>query len=169
MKSREDGNSSKTELINACGDLLKIKKLSIAFAESATAGRVMADFSLLENAGEFLIGGLVCYDANLKKDILKVPSDLIEMYTAESAEVTESLAIGLKLFIKGDVHVAITGLTAPGGSETESKPVGTIFIHFLHKNKSIADRKLFEGDRESIMEQTVNHIAHRLLTILKDD
>src|SRR5690554_2856777 len=89
--------------IEQCGKLLKKKELSIAFAESATAGRVMADFSLVEKAGDFLKGGLVCYDAYIKEDVLKVPHQLIEQYTAESAEVTKAAAIGLRELLKAEI------------------------------------------------------------------
>lgn len=154
--------------IELCGTLLKQKKLSIAFAESATAGRVMADFSLVKKAGDFLKGGLVCYDAIIKEDILKVPHSLISEYTPESAEVTKALAEGLKKFIPADVHVAITGLTSSGGSETEEKPVGTLFIHFLYYNKEKATQKIFEGNSESIVTQTVDYIAYELLMLLKE-
>lgn len=154
--------------VDLCGELLKEKRLSIVFAESATAGRVMADFSLVKKAGDFLKGGVVCYDACIKEDILKVPHSLIKRYTAESAEVTKAVANGLKLLIQADIHVAVTGLTSPGGSETESKPVGTMFVHFLYNGKEKAAQKIFEGNSESIMLQTVDYIAYELLMLLKE-
>jgi len=154
--------------IDLCGNLLKEKKLSIAFAESATAGRVMADFSLVEKAGDFLKGGLVCYDACVKEDVLKVPHSLILEYTAESAEVTQAAAKGLRDLIKADIHVAVTGLTSPGGSETEEKPVGTMFIHYLYNGKEQSNRMVFDGDSESIMTQTVDYIAAELMMFLQD-
>lgn len=41
----------------ACGELLVKNKLTIAFAESATAGRISAEFALIPDAGKFLKGG----------------------------------------------------------------------------------------------------------------
>lgn len=41
--------------------------MNIAFAESATVGRLAAEFSLTENSGDILNGGLVCYDACIRK------------------------------------------------------------------------------------------------------
>lgn len=145
--------------IDLCVNILKDKKLSIAFAESATAGRVMADFSLVENAGNFLKGGVVCYDVSVKENVLNVSPLLISEFTAESAEVTEAAATGLRTLIQADVHVAVTGLTSPGGSETASKPVGTMFVHFLYLDMSQGSRAVFEGDSESIIDQTVDYIA----------
>lgn len=48
-------------------------------------------------------------------------------------------------FMKPDIQVAVTGLTMPGGSETQEKPVGTMFIHALIKGKPVAVREVFKG------------------------
>lgn len=169
MGNRKSNHSIQIKNIDLCGNLLKEKGLSIAFAESATAGRVMAEFSFVEKAGNFLKGGLVCYDVSVKEDILKVPSSLISQYTAESAEVTKAAAKGLRNFLQADVYVAVTGLISPGGSETKHKPVGTIFVHFLHKDREKACRVVFEGTSESIVIQVVDYIASSLLTFLKNE
>ena len=154
-------------LIVECGKLLIANQMTLAFAESATAGRAAAEFSLVKNAGKFLKGGLVCYDACLKEDILGVPADLIKRYTPESAEVTLELAVRLKKVIDSDIQVAITGLTTWGGSETPAKPVGTMFIHLVMKNKSIGIREMFYGSPEQIVLQTVDKVAELLLTQMK--
>ena len=154
-------------LIVECGKLLISNQMTLAFAESATAGRAAAEFSLVKIAGKFLKGGLVCYDACLKEDILGVPADLIKRYTPESAEVTLELAVRLKKIIDSDIQVAITGLTTWGGSETPAKPVGTMFIHLVMKNKSIGIREMFYGSPEQIVLQTVDKVAELLLTQMK--
>jgi nicotinamide-nucleotide amidase len=154
-------------VIESC-KLLIARKLTIAFAESATGGRVAAEFSLVKNSGQILKGGLVCYDACLKEEILGVPPELIKRYTPESAEVTQELAVRLKSFIDSDIQVAITGLTTWGGSETPEKPVGTMFIHLIFERKSIGIRELFYGSPEEIVLQTVNKVGALLLMHLPD-
>ena len=150
-----------------CCKLMAEKKLSIAFVESATGGRVTSDFSLVPGAGDFLKGGIVCYDANLKESLLKVPKNLIEEETPESMKVTEALAMSLSDYISADIHIGITGLTAPGGSETPDKPVGTMFIAGRQKNKKIfSSRTLFYGSPEEIVEQTVFKVAELLNSYL---
>lgn len=168
MENRKTNKPILTKKIDRCGNLLKERGLSIAFAESATAGRVMADFSLVEKASDFLKGGLVCYDASVKEDLLNVPHSLILQCTAESAEVTKAAAVGLRDLLKADIYVAITGLTSPGGSENENKPVGTIFIHFLYNDREKAIRVLFKGDSGSIINQTIDFIAATLMQFLQD-
>jgi nicotinamide-nucleotide amidase len=151
-----------SEIVKKCSELLYEQELSVAFAESATAGRVMAEFSLLPNCGKILTGSLVCYNADIKKEHLNVGDDLVKKYTPESAEVTEAMAIGLKDFIPSDIQVATTGLTMPGGSETEEKPVGSTFIHVVFKGKHIPVQKVFQGTHEEIVLQTVDLVAQTI-------
>lgn len=66
-----------------CAQLLAEQELKIAFVESATAGRLAAEFSLTNHAGKCLLGSLVCYDACIKQDLLKVPKELIDQFTPD--------------------------------------------------------------------------------------
>ena len=150
-----------------CYQLLAAKKYTIAFAESASGGRMCSEFSLSPESGTILIGGIVSYDASVKENILKVPHQLIEKYTPESAEVTQSLAECSKKFFKPDVMVAVTGLTTAGGSETSEKPVGTMFFHIILPQDSIAHRKVYSGSPEEIVLEAINEAASLLTTYLK--
>jgi nicotinamide-nucleotide amidase len=156
-----------SEIVLACSKVLAQHQLSIAFAESATAGRLSSEFALVPESGKILKGGIICYDAIVKECVLHLPKILIEKYTPESAEVTEALAINLKKLIPADIHVAVTGLTSPGGSETPEKPVGTIFIHMLIKETPFAVRTTFQGSPEAIVMQTIDQVADSLMDALE--
>lgn len=134
----------------------------IAFAESMTSGALVNEFARQLDIGDILIGSIVSYQAECKVNLLGVPSELIEKYTAESAEVTQSMTQGLIKLLKPDIAVAVTGLATEGGSETESKPVGSVFIstRFLDKIDNQSGR--FFGRRDEIIMQTVNMIFYRL-------
>lgn len=149
--------------ITECGKLLAEKGLTIAFAESATAGWLCSEFALAPDSGKILKGGIVCYDAAIKEYLLKVPKDIIEKYTPESAEVTREIAEKLKALIEADIHVGVTGLTTAGGSETQDKPVGTIFVHMIIQDKHIPHRREFKGTAEDIIHQTVKCVAELLM------
>lgn len=70
------------ELVIQSSHIIAEKKLTIAFAESATAGKLSYEYSLMPHSGEILKGGLVCYDAGIKEDTLGIPHKLIEeLYT----------------------------------------------------------------------------------------
>ncbi|HLU81089.1 MAG TPA: CinA family protein [Flavobacteriaceae bacterium] len=158
---------SKTVL--ECSKALAKKGYNIAFVESATAGRMCAEFSLAPESGAILRGGISCYEVFVKENILKVPHHLIEKYTPESAEVTQSLAENGLDFFKSDVVVACTGLTMPGGSETKEKPVGTMFLHIIFLEKSFRHRSVFSGTAEEIVSQAIDAAAMLITDFLESN
>ncbi|MDF2430773.1 MAG: nicotinamide-nucleotide amidase [Mucilaginibacter sp.] len=149
--------------ILACSKLIADQKLTIAFAESATAGWLCSEFALAPESGQVLKGGIACYDASLKETLLKVPHSIIEQFTPESQEVTDELAKRLNNLIPADIHVAVTGLTTPGGSETPEKPVGTMFVSALVRGRLVSLRKVFKGSCEEVIHQTIDAAAEMLI------
>lgn len=152
-----------SQIVTDCSKLLAEKKMTVAFAESATAGRLAFEFSMCPDSGKVLKGGLVCYDADLKKSILHVPESILEEFTPESAEVTKEIAERLKSLIPADIHIGVTGLTTPGGSESPEKPVGTIFLHACIRESSVAVREVFKGAPEEIVMQCIDRVAELIL------
>jgi len=153
--------------IAICSELMAEKGLTIAFAESATAGWLCSEFALTEQSGQILIGGITCYDASLKVSLLKIPQSLIDTFTPESMEVTREMAYRLARLIKADIYVTVTGLTTPGGSETKEKPVGTMFVFALLKDREASFRKVFQGSCEDIIHQTITATAELLIGELR--
>ena len=152
-----------SDILIKSSKILLSKELTIATAESATAGRLAAEFSLIPDCGKTLKGGIISYDACIKEDILGVSDELVKKHTPESAEVTEDMANKLQKLIKADIYIAITGLTMPGGSETPEKPVGTMFIHALVKGKSIHVCEVYSGEAEEIVLQAIDRVAKLLI------
>ena len=101
----------------------------------------------------------MCYDACIKQSLLKVPQELIDQFTPESAEVTEAITKQLKTFFEADILVGVTGLASSGGSETPQKPVGTMFFHFLIRDQSYTHREVFKGTTEEVILQAIDRIA----------
>jgi nicotinamide-nucleotide amidase len=153
--------------VEDCCNFLMKKELNIAFAESATVGQFSAEFGLTDVAGKVLKGGIVCYDASVKQQLLDVDEQLLEDFTPESAEVTKAAAYGLRKLLPADLHLAITGLTCPGGSETEEKPVGTMFIHCISDLVEFSDRTVFKGGKAEIILQCIDHTCDLLVEKLK--
>ncbi len=146
-------------VLNCCA-LLAEKKLKIAFTESATAGALSVAFALTPYSGDILLGSIVCYDADEKMNILNIPKQLIDDYTPESREVTNAMAVNAKkIFNKADILVAVTGLTKSGGSETEDKPVGTMFIDFIFPEYHLQIKEVFLGNSHQIVHETIKKTA----------
>jgi nicotinamide-nucleotide amidase len=157
-----------SNLVLESSKILSLNKLTISFAESASAGSLCAAYALTPESGKILKGGIVCYDAILKEQIFKIPASLIKKYTPESAEVTEQLSIRLKKLINSDFHIAMTGLTTDRGSETKEKPVGTTFIHILFRDKSVGVREVYKGSPEEIIGQTIDRVAKMIIGLIKE-
>lgn len=157
-----------SEKVRACAKAIAEKKWKIAFVESATAGRMCSEFSLTDDSGDILRGGISCYEVFIKENILKVPHELIEKHTPESAEVTESLAQNALSIFKSEIIVAVTGLTAPGGSETPEKPVGTMFLHIILPGRPLSHREVFTGAPEDIVLQAIDRAAALITAALRN-
>lgn len=155
------------KVITCCKALIE-KEWSITFVESASAGKLNYEFSTVLDSGKILIGGMVCYHPSMKEDLLHIPPGTIKEYSAESAIVTKLMAQNFHLHVKSDVCVALTGLTTPGGSESSSKPVGTIFIHIVFPDKEVAKRFEFKGNPEDIIDQAIDTVAALILEEIKN-
>lgn len=156
-----------SENVLACCKSLVRHKHTIAFAESATAGKMCSEFALAPESGTIVMGGIVCYSADIKRELMRVSPELIAKFTCESSEVTQSLCENLKNHFKSDIHVAITGLAGPGGSETVEKPVGTMFIHIKFPKKYMHHREVFKGNPEEVIAQAIDRTAELILSNLE--
>jgi nicotinamide-nucleotide amidase len=132
--------------------------LTLAFAESVTCGLAAHQLSQVKGTSDAFKGSLVCYNGDVKTNLLKIPKKLIEKYTAESQRVTDEMAKNLKRIFSADVYAAITGLASPGGSETKSKPVGTVFFSVWYKNKLYKLRKQFRGNALQIKKKACDEL-----------
>ncbi len=150
-----------------CVQLLVKNKLTFAFVESATAGRLASEFAMTQDTNDCLLGGIVCYHPCIKQSLLKVPQALIEQFTPESAEVTEAITKSLKNYFDADVLVGVTGLAWEGGSETVQKPVGSMFFHFIIQGQSYRHQQVFTGTAEEIISQAITRVAQLIMQYLK--
>lgn len=147
--------------------LLKEKELTIAFAESMTCGLAAHCLGGVSHTSDFFKGSVICYDEEVKTSLLKVKPALIEKHTAESAQVTDALAKNLQHLIKADVYAAVTGLAAHGGSESKSKPVGTVFYTVYFKRKLFREKKKFSGTPLHIKKKACKEFYRFITTVIK--
>lgn len=142
------------------------KNLTLALAESITCGLASHQLSTAKGTADMFKGSIVCYNPELKKDLLNIPQSMQDKFSCESKEVTESLAKNLSKLIKADIHAAITGLASAGGSETKSKPVGTVFFSVKFKNKIYNQRKVFKGTPLQIRIKSCYALYNFILSIV---
>ncbi len=157
-------------MLKHCCDVLENKKLTLAFIESASSGYLSSQFSIYKNSGaDILLGGLVSYDPSIKIKILKIDPNLIEKFTAESAEVTEAMAIhGQALFKDADIIVACTGLLKTGGSESKEKPVGTFFICIRYQTQVHHFKYFIQGNSLEKLDTLTDLVASEILALIEN-
>src|SRR5262249_972647 len=84
------------ELHDVVRRLLGERNMTVATAESMTAGLVAHKLAQVPGASNYLRGGVVCYDSRVKVEQVSVPESLIQAHTAVSAEVAEALAVNVR-------------------------------------------------------------------------
>jgi nicotinamide-nucleotide amidase len=141
---------------------LKDKNLTLAFAESCTAGSLAAALSEATGTTDVFLGSMVTYSQVAKTKVLGVKAETLKLYTAESQQTTNEMVQGLHKLLKADVCVAVTGLFGQGASETTEKPIGTTFVSILFKEKVEEYRQVFKGDAQKMRQQTEDYIFNKL-------
>ncbi len=142
-------------------------KLTLAFAESCTAGLLASGLVAATGVSNVLLGSVVTYHADAKQKLLGVKKSTIDQFTAESQQTTNEMAAGLRRTLPAaDVCVAITGLCGPGASESPDKPVGTIFVTVLFKDHAYEYREHFAGTGDKLRAQAQEFVYAKLLDLL---
>ena len=91
------------------------EELSLATAESCTAGNVAAAITAIPGSSKFYKGGIVAYSNEAKQNLLGVSAETLEACGAVSEEtVTEMVKGALKAF-NADFAVATSGIAGPTG------------------------------------------------------
>jgi nicotinamide-nucleotide amidase len=115
------------DLHDAVMRLLGEKRLSLATAESITAGQVAERLARVPGASEWFRGGVVAYDNRVKMGLLGVPQHLLDEHGAVSKPVAEAMAVGCRERLQTDLAVSTVGLAGPGGA-TADKPIGLVYV-----------------------------------------
>jgi nicotinamide-nucleotide amidase len=132
---------------------LNDRSLTLALAESMTCGLAAHMLSTCKGTSDVFKGSIVCYNEQVKKELMKVPAWMIDKYSAESREVTKKLGLSLRRLMSADIYAAITGLASGGGSEKPGKPVGTVFFTIIYRRKIVTTRKVFRGTPLEVREK----------------
>ncbi|KRE11703.1 hypothetical protein ASE66_24635 [Bosea sp. Root483D1] len=101
--------------------------ITVAVAESCSAGALASSLAKAEGAGDALYGGFVTYLATAKIDLLDVSASEIEAPSAVSRPVARAMAEGVLANTTADLALAITGVTGPVPDE-RGNPRGRVFI-----------------------------------------
>jgi competence/damage-inducible protein CinA-like protein len=135
------------------GGLLLERGLHLAVAESCTGGLVMGRLTDVSGSSNWLLGGVVAYDNDVKVRELGVPAGLIAAHGAVSEPVAAAMAAGVRSRLGAHVGVGVTGIAGPTGG-TPAKPVGTVVIAVDGPEARVRTFR-FPGDRRAVRAHSV--------------
>jgi nicotinamide-nucleotide amidase len=139
----------------AVGKRLRQRRQSLAVAESCTGGLLGAAITEVPGASDYFLGGWQVYANQAKIRQLGVDPDTLQREGAVSEPTARQLAAHARQKSGADWAIAITGIAGPAGGAPE-KPVGLVFIALAGPDVDIAQRYLFQTDRQGIRQRSVS-------------
>ncbi len=145
---------------------LKEHGLTIAAAESLTAGLFMSELTEISGASAVLQGGVVTYSNEAKVEQLGVEANVIETCGVVSKEVAEQMAERVREKFNTDIGIGLTGVAGPG--DQDGIPAGTVWVGFSVKGKGVHSKLLrLHGSRNTNRLRAVKYACNHLLNYLK--
>ena len=146
------GEEDETSLALSVNRLLRAHHQTLSLAESCTGGDISKKLTTEPGASQFLKGGVVAYNAEIKKKFLHVPEAMINKFTVVSAEVAREMAVQCQKRFETDYAIATTGNAGPTIDDTD-KTVGVVFIA-IASPKGVSVKEFFFGKpREKVIER----------------
>ena len=141
--------------------LLYEKGKTLGTAESCTGGRIAEAIISTPGASTYFKGSIVCYNNEIKEQLLFVDHVLLEEKTAFCEEVAIQMVKGACKTLNVDFAISATGIAGPGGG-TKDIPVGTIWLACGNVDK-IVTLKLEEDEGRDMNLTSATYKALQLL------
>ena len=157
--------ASATSLLQLCRE----RGVMLATAESCTGGLIAATLTEVAGSSDVVDRGFVTYSNAAKRELLGVPTDLIEEQGAVSEAVVRAMAKGALARSNADVTVAVSGVTGPGGGTAE-KPVGLVHLSVARTGRPTLHRECRFGaiGRSDVRMETVAEAFSLIERVLAD-
>ncbi|MBG6217471.1 nicotinamide-nucleotide amidase [Arthrobacter sp. CAN_A6] len=126
--------------------------LTVATAESLTAGQVAASLADVPGASGMLKGGVIAYANDIKMKVLGVEPTLLVQAGSVDAAVARQMAEGARTLMNTDLAVSTTGVAGP--EPHDGKSVGTVFIAVASASGTRVVEYRFSGGRGQIRQQS---------------
>ncbi len=120
-------------------ELLKEKNMTIATAESCTAGYIPKRITDIPGASSVFGYGAITYSNEVKQKVLGVKAETLEKYGAVSEQTAREMARGIRRVSGADIGISVTGIAGPGSDGTD-KPVGLCYIALDAGDKQICEK-----------------------------
>lgn len=148
-------------------DILVENNLTIAAAESMTAGLFQSELSAVSGMGQALVGGMITYTEDTKIKHLGVSEKTIKECSVVSGQCAEEMAMRVREKFGTNIGVGITGAAGPDGHG--GQPAGTVWIGIAFDDSAPISYKLnLSGMRNTNRLRAVKFTIHYLIRLLHE-
>jgi nicotinamide-nucleotide amidase len=154
------------------GQALRAQHLTLATAESCTAGGIAYAVTMTAGSSQWFDRGFITYTNESKIQLLGVAAAYLRDFGAVSEPVARAMALGALTQSAAQVTVAVTGIAGPDGG-TAAKPVGTVCFAWAIRRDPLqaawvrTQSRGFEGDRAAVRTQSIVHAMQTLFELLQ--
>lgn len=142
-------------LEDAVSRLLRRSGLTVATAESCTAGAMASRLASVPGASDYLRGGMVAYATDVKEEILGIPHDVLEEHGPVHTATAEAMATRARKVFRADIGLAVTCVAGP--STQGGRDVGTVCYALAGPDGSVRSRDVpIPGDRATIQTRAAS-------------
>jgi nicotinamide-nucleotide amidase len=135
-------------LESAVGRMLVESELTVACAESLTAGGLAARLADVPGASAYLAGAVVAYAPEAKREVLGVSEETLSGVGMVSEACAVEMARGVRALFRTDVGVSTTGVAGP--EEMEGHPPGELWVAVASEGREEARQFRAPGDRTQV-------------------
>jgi PncC family amidohydrolase len=166
MQERKEAVEKAEKAAEALIHILKEKSLTLALAESCTAGLVSALLAGVPGASKVLWGSFVTYTKEAKVSVLGIEEKALETFGLVSGETAAAMALGALRKSGAGIAASVTGLAGPDGDGSNVK-VGTVWTAAASQNGEITVKERhFTGERNEVRLCAAIAVLEILQTIL---
>lgn len=132
------------------------KGLFVATAESLTAGLICSALVETPGSSKVVLGGINCYQDQIKQQLLGVPSSLLQQQSAVDPEVAAHLAsqvrskFALAMQLPEDQVIGLSSTGVAGPDTVAGKAVGEVYLGISSRLGTKVFAEQFEGSRAQI-------------------
>jgi nicotinamide-nucleotide amidase len=137
-------DNTERDLAELVGTGARSRDLTVAAAESVTAGRIATALASAGSAADWFSGSIVAYRSSLKQQLLGVTSDRVI-----TPECAIEMATGVLRATGADLAVSVTGVGGP--DPEEGRPPGTVFIAVASAQRTDVYDYQFDGTPEEVV------------------
>lgn len=144
-------------MIDKILDYLIENNITVATAESCTAGLIAARIGDKSGVSSVFSEGFVTYSNEAKEKNLGVPHEILQNHGAVSEQTARAMAEGVCRVTGARLGLSATGIAGPTGGTAE-KPVGLVFMGVCLDGETTVVKKIFTGTRSEVRAQTVETV-----------